>query len=64
MEKAKQGEPLPDPNIDLDADDFAPFSHDAQSGGTPTPPVPDGGATVLLLGAAMMSIAAIRRRIG
>lgn len=41
-------------------DDFAPFSHDAQSGPTDGH-VPDGGTTVILLGVALTSLAAIRR---
>ena len=46
-------------------DDFAPFSHDAQStpggGGTP-PPVPDASSTVALLGLALIGLAGLRRR--
>lgn len=40
-------------------DAFAPFSHDAQS--TTTRKVPEGGATVILLGAAFAGIGIIRR---
>jgi hypothetical protein len=38
---------------------FAPFSHDAQSGGTP---VPDGGMTVSLLGIALLGLGGLRRK--
>lgn len=38
---------------------FAPFSHDAQSGGNR---VPDGGATLALLGGGILGIGALRRR--
>jgi len=49
-------------------EDNAPFSHDAQSttstgGGSGDPKVPDGGATAALLGAAMMGLGALRRKI-
>jgi len=49
-------------------EDNAPFSHDAQSGsstgsGGGTPGVPDGGATVALLGAAMIGLGALRRKL-
>ncbi|MBI1177238.1 VPDSG-CTERM sorting domain-containing protein [bacterium] len=39
---------------------FAPFSHDAQSGGSR---VPDGGATLALLGGGILGIGALRRRL-
>lgn len=42
---------------DLDIVDFAPFSHDAQSG----PPVPEP-ATMLLVGSGLIGIAGIKRR--
>ncbi len=38
----------------------APFSHDAESGGNR---VPDGGLTIALLGAGMIGIGALRRRL-
>ncbi len=48
---------------DIDVSRFAPFSHDAQTTPpTPQPPVPDGGATLILLGGALVGIAALRRR--
>ena len=40
-------------------DDFAPFSHDAQSG---PPPVPDAGATAGLLGLGMLMVRLLRRQ--
>lgn len=40
--------------------DFAPFSHDAQSGGRN---VPDGGMTLALLGTGLLGIDALRRRL-
>jgi hypothetical protein len=39
--------------------DFAPFSHDAEGGGTS---VPDGGATAALLGMGVLGLAAFRRK--
>lgn len=39
-------------------DDFAPFSHDANSNGTH---VPEGGSTMALLGIALLGTAAVRR---
>ena len=45
-------------NGDIDSDDFAPFSHDAQSGVTP---VPEPG-TMLLLGSGLMGLVAGARR--
>ena len=41
--------------------DFAPFSHDAQSGKSGNG-VPDGGATIMLLGSALACLGALRRR--
>jgi len=43
-------------NGDTILGDFAPFSHDAQSS------VPDGGATLMLLGGALGCLGALRRR--
>jgi hypothetical protein len=49
--------------------DFAPFSHDAQSGagggggGSGPPPTPDGGTTVALLGLAVAGIGMLRRKL-
>lgn len=40
---------------------FAPFSHDAQSGGEHE--VPDAGTTLALLGAGMIGVGALRRRL-
>ncbi len=59
-------------NVGNKIDYFAPFSHDAQSGGngvtvTPPPPpssVPDGGMTVLLLGSAIAGLGVLRRKLG
>lgn len=39
-------------------DDFAPFSHDAQSGPTT---VPDGGATLIMLGMGLTGLVGVRR---
>lgn len=50
-----------DSTITYTVDDFAPFSHDAQSGPTTVPSVPDGGATVLLLGMGLTGLVAARR---
>ena len=44
----------------LKIDEFAPFSHDAQSGGNT---VPDGGSTAMLLGVAVMGLGALQRRL-
>jgi hypothetical protein len=41
-----------DPTIDVDVDDFAPFSHDAQSPPPPPPPVPEPATLVLFAVAA------------
>ena len=45
-------------NGDFTVDDFAPFSHDAQSGGSS---VPDGGVTLGLLGLGLLGTKAICR---
>lgn len=44
----------------LKIDAFAPFSHDAQSGGVTN--VPDGGSMAVLLGMAMMGLGSLRRK--
>jgi hypothetical protein len=44
----------------LRIDAFAPFSHDAQSGGRS---VPDGGVTAMLLGVAVMGLGALQKRL-
>lgn len=51
---------------DRDVQDFAPFSHDAESGHgiTISPsPLPDGGSTIALLGFALLGVDFLRRRI-
>jgi hypothetical protein len=40
-------------------DDFAPFSHDAQSGSS----VPDGGSTLALLGLALLGASTLSRKL-
>jgi len=45
----------------LKIDAFAPFSHDAQSGGGSN--VPDGGTTAILLGVAMMGLGSLRKKL-
>lgn len=50
---------------DVDVDDFAPFSHDAQSKLTRTVqpiPTPDAGATVALMGVGLIALGELRRR--
>jgi hypothetical protein len=42
--------------------DFAPFSKDAQSGGTPPLTVADTSSTMILLGMAMLAVEGMRRR--
>lgn len=52
-----------DPAIDVDVDDFAPFSHDAQSPPPPPPPpVPEPGTWVLLAVAGGAAFARHRRQ--
>ena len=55
-------------SIGTKIDEFAPFSHDAQSGHGLTvnsgPSVPDGGGTLLLLGAALTGLWAFRGKFG
>ena len=54
---------------DIDVDQFAPFSHDAESGHgivvkSPPPRVPDGGQTLLMLGSALSCIGILRWKFG
>lgn len=48
---------------DIDVNDFAPFSHDAVSGGGVSVPVPDGSNSLALLGLAVLGLAVLRTRI-
>jgi hypothetical protein len=48
---------------DTDVNNFAPFSHDAVSGGTTTK-VPDTSTSVTLLGLALLGLAGLRYRFG
>jgi hypothetical protein len=48
-------------NGDTDVDNFAPFSHDAVSGGSTTN-VPDASTTVALLGLSLLGMAGFRQR--
>jgi len=47
-------------NGDIDVDNFAPFSHDAASGGGTS--VPDASSSVTLLGLALLGLAGFRQR--
>lgn len=53
---------------DVDVDQFAPFSHDAESGHgiviipPPQASVPEGGATLLMLGSALTGLGVLRRK--
>jgi hypothetical protein len=44
----------------IEIDQFAPFSHDAQGGSRP---VPDSSSTMVLLGIGMIALEGLRRRI-
>lgn len=56
---------------DIDVDQFAPFSHDAEGHNNPPPPppppppttVPDGGATIALFGLSLLGLGLLRRRV-